>query len=326
MALRHIPCCNKLLLTGTPLQNNLHELWALLSYLYPNLFPDSTPFDAGFVRRTDSHSASAWRMLSHATGMLTLVDVHHLCAQDLNNNHVDNNVLLSAQALLGPLMIRRLKKNVASKLPPKTETQILTRLAPFQTFFYQQLLASHAGLLGQLQGDAKKEDAAVLQEHENADLEQGDALVLEQKAELDADGNILQSQLAKLPEQGTVGGEGAAANAGGGKRNGSKEDNELAADMGGSMELTSAGGSGDWRKLLNLLMQLRKCCNHPFLFPHVEPDDAPRDAIITHSGKMQLLDKLLVKLYKGKHRVLIFSSFTGMLTIMERLCELSVHK
>ena len=37
-----------LLLTGTPLQNNLHELYALLNFLYPDVFTDSSPFDNAF--------------------------------------------------------------------------------------------------------------------------------------------------------------------------------------------------------------------------------------------------------------------------------------
>lgn len=44
------PCRRQqaLLLTGTPLQNNLHELYALLSYLYPDVFTTSQPFDDAF--------------------------------------------------------------------------------------------------------------------------------------------------------------------------------------------------------------------------------------------------------------------------------------
>lgn len=37
-----------MLLTGTPMQNDLHELYALLSYLHPKVFTDSAPFDDAF--------------------------------------------------------------------------------------------------------------------------------------------------------------------------------------------------------------------------------------------------------------------------------------
>ena len=48
-----------LLLTGTPLQNNLHELWALLNFLFPDVFPDSTAFDDAFDRREGRQAGSA---------------------------------------------------------------------------------------------------------------------------------------------------------------------------------------------------------------------------------------------------------------------------
>lgn len=44
--IRDLPCRNRLLLTGTPLQNNLHELWLLLNYLMPGIFNNSNAFDA----------------------------------------------------------------------------------------------------------------------------------------------------------------------------------------------------------------------------------------------------------------------------------------
>ena len=46
--LRGVKAQRKLLLTGTPLQNNLHELWALLHFLHPEMFSDSRVFDAAF--------------------------------------------------------------------------------------------------------------------------------------------------------------------------------------------------------------------------------------------------------------------------------------
>ena len=45
---REFKTTNRLLLTGTPLQNNLHELWALLNFLLPDVFNSSEDFDAWF--------------------------------------------------------------------------------------------------------------------------------------------------------------------------------------------------------------------------------------------------------------------------------------
>lgn len=46
--IRRLRSQGKLLLTGTPLQNNLRELWALLNYLLPDTFRDSAPFDRAY--------------------------------------------------------------------------------------------------------------------------------------------------------------------------------------------------------------------------------------------------------------------------------------
>lgn len=76
--------------------------------------------------------------------------------------------------------------------------------------------------------------------------------------------------------------------------------------------------------LNNIMMQLKKVSNHPFLFPGAESkllgDTPTRDetlrGIITSSGKMMLLDRLMSKLKQEGHRVLIFSQFIGMLDIL----------
>ena len=59
----------------------------------------------------------------------------------------------------------------------------------------------------------------------------------------------------------------------------------------------------------NKLMQLRKVCLHPYLFPEVEDKSLPPlgEHLVESSGKMKVLDKLLVKLKKENHQVLIFS-------------------
>jgi len=71
-----------------------------------------------------------------------------------------------------------------------------------------------------------------------------------------------------------------------------------------------AGGGS----LLNKLMQLRKCCNHPYLFADSDLTD---EQIVLMSGKIVVLDKMLKSLFKNNHKVLIFSQFTKMLDILE---------
>ncbi|OJJ63421.1 hypothetical protein ASPSYDRAFT_53112 [Aspergillus sydowii CBS 593.65] len=84
------------------------------------------------------------------------------------------------------------------------------------------------------------------------------------------------------------------------------------------------GTKGQKQSLLNIMMELKKASNHPFMFPNAEAkilegstrrEDVLR-ALITSSGKMMLLDQLLTKLKKDGHRVLIFSQMVKMLDIL----------
>ena len=86
----------------------------------------------------------------------------------------------------------------------------------------------------------------------------------------------------------------------------------------------NAGASGPKQSLLNIMMELKKASNHPFMFPNIEQQilngnerrEELLKALITSSGKMMLLDQLLVKLRKDSHRVLIFSQMVKMLDIL----------
>ena len=84
----------------------------------------------------------------------------------------------------------------------------------------------------------------------------------------------------------------------------------------------------DKKFYLNILMQLRKVCNHPYLFEGVEDEGLPElGAHIIHtSGKMVILDKLLSKLENGRHQILIFSQMTRMLDILEDYCHFKKYK
>merc|ERR1719160_1049501 len=78
---------------------------------------------------------------------------------------------------------------------------------------------------------------------------------------------------------------------------------------------------GQTIRLNNVLMQLRKCCNHPYLFEWPLGEDGNEivdEVLVQASGKMQLLDRILTELKRqGGHQVLIFSQMTRMLDILE---------
>jgi SWI/SNF-related matrix-associated actin-dependent regulator of chromatin subfamily A member 5 len=77
--------------------------------------------------------------------------------------------------------------------------------------------------------------------------------------------------------------------------------------------------SSAWQKLMNLLMQLRKVCNHPYQIPNAEPVPYELgDHIIRASGKFIVLEKLIAELVvKQRKKILIFSGFTKMLDLVE---------
>eukprot|EP00276_Gloeochaete_wittrockiana_P007482 CAMPEP_0184664646 /NCGR_PEP_ID=MMETSP0308-20130426/53797_1 /TAXON_ID=38269 /ORGANISM="Gloeochaete witrockiana, Strain SAG 46.84" /LENGTH=1546 /DNA_ID=CAMNT_0027108181 /DNA_START=71 /DNA_END=4711 /DNA_ORIENTATION=+ len=77
-------------------------------------------------------------------------------------------------------------------------------------------------------------------------------------------------------------------------------------------------GAKSKSSLQNIVMQLRKVCNHPYLFPNFRPEPYVfGDHISQNSGKLVLLDKLLPKLKAEDHRVLLFSTMTHMLDVVE---------
>ena len=57
--IREIKSSYRLLLTGTPLQNNLHELWSLLNFLLPEIFQSSSDFDEWFDLKNDGSLTDA---------------------------------------------------------------------------------------------------------------------------------------------------------------------------------------------------------------------------------------------------------------------------
>ncbi|KAJ9470395.1 putative helicase CHR10 [Diplonema papillatum] len=79
--------------------------------------------------------------------------------------------------------------------------------------------------------------------------------------------------------------------------------------------LAAKGAAGS---VSNVVMQLRKCCLHPYLFPSIEREPYEiGEHVVLNSGKLFVLDKLLAHLKDTGHRVLVFSQFTSVLDILQ---------
>uniref|UniRef100_A0A673G5Y7 SWI/SNF-related matrix-associated actin-dependent regulator of chromatin subfamily A member 5-like n=1 Tax=Sinocyclocheilus rhinocerous TaxID=307959 RepID=A0A673G5Y7_9TELE len=195
---REFKTTNRLLLTGTPLQNNLHELWSLLNFLLPDVFNSASDFDSWF---------------------------------DTNNCLGDQKLVERLHAVLRPFLLRRIKAEVEKSLPPKKEVKIYLGLSKMQREWYTRILMK-------------------------------------------------------------------------------------------DIDILNSAGKMDKMRLLNILMQLRKCCNHPYLFDGAEPGPpyTTDTHLVTNSGKMVVLDKLLPKVQEQGSRVLIFSQMTRVLDILEDYC------
>ena len=180
----------------TPLQNSLHELWALLNFLVPDVFASAEQFDEWFNL-------------------------------DIEDNDEKNLLISQLHKILRPFMLRRLKKEVETTLPPKHETILFTGMSAMQKKLYRDILIRDIDSL--------------------------------------------------------------------------------------------RGTSGNRTAILNIVMQLRKCAGHPYLFPGVEDRSLPPlgEHLVENCGKMVLLDKLLKRLKERGHRVLLFTQMTRIIDIME---------
>ncbi|PHZ07630.1 uncharacterized protein RHIMIDRAFT_242445 [Rhizopus microsporus ATCC 52813] len=97
---------NRLLITGTPLQNNLHELWALLNFLLPDVFSSSEVFDEWFEKQGGDQK----------------------------------KVVEQLHKVLRPFLLRRIKSDVEKSLLPKKELNVYVRMSPMQRQWYQKIL------------------------------------------------------------------------------------------------------------------------------------------------------------------------------------------
>lgn len=132
--LKKINTSNRLLLTGTPLQNNLAELWSLLNFILPNIFADFEIFNKWF-------NFEDMDLQSNSSKLNRVI-----------NDELEKNLISNLHTILKPFLLRRLKKTVlADILPPKREYIINCPLTPMQSKLYRM------GLSGKLKRTIFKE-------------------------------------------------------------------------------------------------------------------------------------------------------------------------
>ena len=265
-ALQSLSAEFRLILTGTPLHNNMLELWALLHWMYPEVFTEDT--------------SSSFKE-----------------AFNLTKGQVSTTFMDDARRLLERIMLRRMKNSegVNLNLPPRTEVLLYIPLSPMQRFWYQRLMTrADRGLLEELFQDAQQKEVAALGD-EARDQHSWQGKNLESLATLNKPGSEEAWQESRQIIQQAL-----------------------------EQEQQDQTKNSAWKKLMNLLMQLRKCCNHPYLLPHAEPTPYYIGEHVMHaSGKFIVLDKIIKELVIGqKKKILIFSGFTRMLDCCEDLLNL----
>ncbi|XP_050542217.1 lymphoid-specific helicase-like isoform X2 [Daktulosphaira vitifoliae] len=123
-AMREFKCANKLILTGTPIQNDMTELWSLLNLLMPKLFDKLEDFNSWFV--VDDFFDDNIKIASMAK---------------------KNEILDIIQKVIKPFILRREKKETDLKLPPKKEVVIYAPVTERQQELYKATLNKHMEVL-----------------------------------------------------------------------------------------------------------------------------------------------------------------------------------
>ncbi|KAI8967388.1 SNF2 family N-terminal domain-containing protein [Mycotypha africana] len=106
-------CRNRLLLTGTPIQNSMQELWALLHFIMPTLFDSHEEFSEWFSKDIESHAE--------------------------NRGSLNQHQLRRLHMILKPFMLRRIKRNVQHELGEKIEVEVFCELTARQRALYRGL-------------------------------------------------------------------------------------------------------------------------------------------------------------------------------------------
>lgn len=279
---------HRLLLTGTPLQNNLAELWSLLNFLLPEIFDDLGSFEMWFdVERLSIENAE----------------------EKIVKEEQQKNILSMLHQILTPFMLRRLKQDVELKLPPKKELLVYAPMSSLQQEYYTSTVDKT--ILDKIQ-EKCKEPEFIEYDSNGRPVRQSRKKTVNYSLLDEKDDKCSDSDMEEDLEKwfNVVQDSSASSTA-----------NSIREKVPAKSVVTI--------RMQNIMMQLRKCCNHPYLleYPLTESEDYRIDEdLVQTCGKMKLLDAMLAELKLREHKVLIFSQMTKMLDILQDFCWLRKYK
>lgn len=306
--LKEYHSANRLLLTGTPLQNNLSELWSLLNFLLPDIFDDLDSFQSWFD----------FTELRGKDGASRLMDTEQ-----------QTSVVSTLHQILKPFLLRRLKVDVEQNLPKKKEYLLYAPLTRQQVKMYDAVVKRDIKeylveqKVAERRGDPPKVDT---KEHptQNGKSSRNKRAHNVTQDDLFEDEKLIKSKRKRRRTNydESLSEEQWLEQLENGHQSADDDDEEMDMEaMAAENDLKAATKQVNNMKLQNMVMQLRKVCNHPFLlyWPR-DPktgEEVVSEEVITASGKMLLLNRMLDALFARGHKVLVFSQFTTMLDIIE---------
>ncbi|KAJ3413204.1 hypothetical protein HDV05_008338 [Chytridiales sp. JEL 0842] len=318
---------NRLILSGTPLQNNLAELWSLLNFLMPDIFENLEDFESWF--NFDDLEAGA--------------------ENKILDKESEEQVVSKLHQILKPFLLRRVKSEVEVDLPKKKEYLVFAPLMPKQKELYDACVRGVQGLrdymISKVSEDMSREASS--SSLDTVAVDKGSDETLDESKENDggSDEDVNEPRKSKRQSMAGVSYNERVSDAKYFKQLEKKaEADEAMKGVEAPKDVKqSATRIVNNQKLQNLLMQLRKICNHPYIFdlPNEDVDKElntfaasatvisttktgeRRDEvavrlpdIVASSGKMLLLERMLPQLFSRGHKVLIFSQMTRMLDII----------
>jgi len=287
--LKQYHSANRLLLTGTPLQNNLSELWSLLNFLLPEIFDDLRVFESWFDAK-DLHENTT--------------ELARITAQEQKNS-----ILSTLHQILTPFLLRRVKTDVDLQIPPKKEVLVYCPMTNRQTVLYRATVEKTLGDL--FKSDEKKAKEVLPEKRKRATIDY--SMILNEE-EFEGDDDKFEEHLSKLQNYynslNTVSSSASSAYTKEIERMKEKSDKNF------SMKSRMM----DMRKTVNHPYLIEYPVTEDGMFYDSGPD------MVDICGKLQVLDQMIVRLMKDGHKTLIFSQMTSMLDILGDYCNFKKWK